>query len=48
MPRALDNCVKRLKSQGRAIDSAWAICRASKARRQKRKVKKKGKGDGIL
>jgi hypothetical protein len=41
MPKKLDKCVQKLKSQGKSESSAWAICKSgTKKRKSKRKNKK--------
>lgn len=49
MPKKLDECVKKVKKEGKSEDSAWAICQASVMGKGKRKKlvngvsKRKGK-----
>lgn len=41
MPKKLEECVKKVKKQGKSESSAWAICKSSM--NKKKKTKKKGK-----
>ena len=43
MPKALDDCVKKLMKQGKSESSAYAICTASLGLEKKTKKKTKRK-----